>query len=146
MAKKKNAPTRDYTEIIEKITKLREEATKTARDGMLLGFKEIFDAYPTLTSLGWRQATPYFNDGDECVFSAHIDSYSLIVNGYDADYGDEDEDQVELPEELHEEIADEVAEFLSNFVDEDFKSIYGDHVVVTVYRDGRTETREYNHD
>ncbi|MET8826035.1 hypothetical protein ABZX40_13265 [Streptomyces sp. NPDC004610] len=26
---------------------------------------------PTITEFGWRQYTPYFNDGDPCTFSAH---------------------------------------------------------------------------
>jgi hypothetical protein len=26
---------------------------------------------PTIHSFGWTQATPYFNDGDPCVFSVH---------------------------------------------------------------------------
>lgn len=33
--------------------------------------KELFDAYPTLEGVKWEQWTPYFNDGDSCVFSIH---------------------------------------------------------------------------
>jgi hypothetical protein len=42
-------------------------------------FSEIFAQTPELKSVGWTQYTPYFNDGDECVFSVHCDD--LIVNG-----------------------------------------------------------------
>jgi hypothetical protein len=149
MAKKKT-PTRSYTEIVEKIQALRAEATKAARDGMLLGFKEIFSAYPKLASVGWTQYSPHFNDGDECTFRANVDSYSIYLNGvnpdYGSDYSDEDEGEEELPAELFEEIADEVSEFLSGFEDEDFASLYGNHVRVTVRRDGKTDIDEYDHD
>ena len=41
-------------------------------------FKELFDKYPNVSSIGWVQYTPYFNDGDECTFSVYLDD--LYVN------------------------------------------------------------------
>jgi hypothetical protein len=32
-------------------------------------FLEYFKLYPFITSISWTQYTPYFNDGDPCVFS-----------------------------------------------------------------------------
>lgn len=32
-------------------------------------FQGLFDEFPELTVVGWVQYTPYFNDGDPCVFS-----------------------------------------------------------------------------
>lgn len=42
---------------------------------------------PTITEFGWRQYTPYFNDGDPCEFSAH----GLWVRTTDDKDADEDE-------------------------------------------------------
>lgn len=47
-------------------------------------FKELFEQSEIIKSIGWVQYSPYFNDGDECTFSAHTDD--LHVNGYDPDY------------------------------------------------------------
>ena len=46
---------------------------------------KIFDTFPEVKSVSWTQYTPYFNDGEECTFSAHIDYF--YVNGTDK-YGD----------------------------------------------------------
>jgi hypothetical protein len=109
--------------------------------------KDIFERHPKLQSVSWRQYTPYFNDGDECVFHTHIDTYSLNVNGCCPDYGDDEyEEGQELTKPEHDEIADEVCDFLNQIDDEDFKHIYGDHVRVTLHRDGTSETDEYSHD
>lgn len=40
---------------------------------------------PTITEFGWRQYTPYFNDGDPCVFSAHGLWVRTTQNGADDD-------------------------------------------------------------
>lgn len=34
-------------------------------------FQDFFTANPTIEAVGWTQYTPYFNDGDACVFSIH---------------------------------------------------------------------------
>jgi hypothetical protein len=42
-------------------------------------FKELFEQSEIIKSISWTQYSPYFNDGDECTFSAHTDE--LDVNG-----------------------------------------------------------------
>lgn len=49
---------------------------------------------PTIVEFGWRQATPYFNDGDPCVFSV----YGTWVR---TDADDEVDDEYELEVESH---------------------------------------------
>lgn len=50
-------------------------------------FKEacslLFDNLPDLKSFGWRQYTPYFNDGDPCVFRAYC-KYDIYINEWNA--------------------------------------------------------------
>jgi len=43
-------------------------------------FKELFAQAPNLKSVGWTQYTPYFSDGDECIFSVHADVDRLYIN------------------------------------------------------------------
>ena len=57
-------------------------------------FTEIFKQAPNLKSFGWRQYTPYFNDGDSCEFGVNVD-YPLI-NGEDEDYGDDVEISIKI--------------------------------------------------
>lgn len=59
-----------------------------------------------VTEFGWRQYTPYFNDGDPCVFGAHglwvrtvVDSGSR--DGSDRDGEDEDADRDQLDLDYH---------------------------------------------
>jgi len=53
-------------------------------------FTELFAQATKLKSVSWTQYTPYFSDGDECLFSAHTDD--LYINGVNEDYSDNDED------------------------------------------------------
>lgn len=51
------------------------------RDSALLqdAYERLFD-YPQLKSVSWTQYTPYFNDGDECIFSVH-GLQTAVLNG-----------------------------------------------------------------
>lgn len=50
---------------------LQENIQKQAGDVFAKASKEIFEGCPELGEFGWVQYTPYFNDGDPCVFSAN---------------------------------------------------------------------------
>jgi hypothetical protein len=143
---------RKYTEAMEKVKAARESAKATASVALVEGLKEIFAAHPSLQTIGWTQYTPYFNDGDTCEFGVHADAYSLRLNGNSPDYGDdelEDEDGNPLPaltEDEDEAIREEVAVFIGMFDDDDLKANYGDHVKVTIKRDGTSDTDDFEHD
>ena len=117
-----------------------------------------------IKSFGWTQYTPYFNDGDACVFSAHVD-YPYI-NDYDEDgeslSGEEDEsaalpgrpdyslantDRAEYDRQYraYREPYEKVANFLRGYEEEDLEFMFGDHCIVTVARDG-IHVEEYSHD
>lgn len=90
----------EIKELINEVTKSTNEiqARIKAEEGKLLEYckskfgetaKVLFDAYPRLKSFGWTQYTPYFNDGDECTFSAHTSDADINeFNEYDSDEGD----------------------------------------------------------
>jgi hypothetical protein len=107
----------------------RQAAAKTAFDEVS---KSLFDEFPPLESFSWTQYAPYFNDGDECVFSANTDYPT--VNGVEVYPHSKDI----APHERA------VCDFLAAFADDDLKTLFGDHVEVTVTRDGATAD-EYNH-
>lgn len=48
---------------------------------------ELFSAYSELEELRWTQYTPYFADGEECVFNANIEDVEL--NGF-REYNEEE--------------------------------------------------------
>lgn len=96
--------------------------------------KPLFDKYPAVEKIRWVQYTPYFNDGDECTFSANV--WDIAVNDNEMYDGSKE----------NKAAADEFSTALKEIPEEMFKDIFGDHVEVTINRDGTVETEEYEHD
>jgi hypothetical protein len=137
-------------------------------------FKEmsagVFKANPALVSFGWSQYTPYWNDGDTCEFSANGEYPSITFTAPDGktvrhnensgeltEVGtaqwDEDveiESDVELDPAPYEKQVDKlskaVSKFLGNFSDDDFLTMFDDHVQVTVNRNGKVEVEDFEHE
>lgn len=126
-----------YKEAQEKVKEARREMERVAKVAFNQGAQELFATQPTLTSFGWRQYTPYFNDGEECVFGANVEE--PMVNGVHV-YGDEEEGK------YNDKLATEVTEFLRGFDEEDLKALFGDHVEVVVERGKDVEVSGYEHD
>jgi len=123
---------------------------------------KLFEKHPKLESFGWRQYTPYFNDGEECTFSAHVDEPDINgTDGYDANFelefvtdydGKQDPATKQYPKKLNDNYSPEVAaaqkdvvEFLQNIDESVLRDLFDDHVRVTVTRAG-TDVEEYEHD
>jgi len=126
---------------------------------------EVFKANPTLVSFGWSQCTPYFNDGDACVFSAASEYPSVTFKAadgtivkHDENYGnlvvlDENDDETEISDEDYpkyqkqiDKLTRPVVKFLGNFDDDDFLAMFDDHKEITVNRNGKIEVNDYEHD
>jgi hypothetical protein len=122
--------------------------------------QKVFEAHPKLTSFGWRQYTPYFNDGEECTFSAHTDYPEINdIDGDEVNFKDEfitdygsDKVNGAYPKIKNESFDPDlnlalkmVKEFLDNIKDEVLRDLFGDHVRVKVTAGG-TEVEEYEHD
>lgn len=103
----------------------------------------IFQQYPDLEAFRWTQYTPYFNDGEPCVFNAHIDYLDLKMDGKWLEdcpsYKRKDPGPVDLE-------AQAVGELLSAIGGDGLEAVFGDHVKITVYRSGKTKVDEYEHD
>lgn len=153
-----------FQEIEEAIEVLKKEMEQSRKEftekGSKLFFKsckEIFDIFPDLKSFSWSQYTPYFNDGDECIFGVNDVEK---INGYcidDYDNDDENENKEiniikdynwkeEESDKKAFELVNTLRNFISNIPDEILKEIYGDHCKVTIYHDGSYNVNEYDHD
>ena len=162
---------------IEAIQNQKEELTAQLRKDFAPMLMPLFEkSNGLIKSVGWIQYTPYFNDGDECVFSTNFDlDYGLRINGDPIEeqneplfgcslyalkkYGTDDyaswierypEDAIkESSKEKDLQLYSIVKEFhdvLSSIDESFYKDLFGDHVEVTIKSDGTVDTNEYNHD
>ena len=121
---------------------------------------KVFEAHPALETFSWRQYTPYFNDGEECTFSAHTDYPDINdideLNFKDKqliDYSQKDDkgnysikkDNAQYNPALHEAFVT-VKEFLSNIDDSVLRDMFGDHVEIKVSRNNGVDVQEYEHE
>lgn len=87
----------------EELKKTLQDFTKKFRD-MYFGelFKAFFEENPEIHSIQWTQYTPYFNDGDECVFEVNDTTYNRSTfkesSEWDADSDEDDEDDIDYYE------------------------------------------------
>ncbi len=135
-----------------KIEAARRAMAEVGRQAITEGSREIFDAFPAVESFGWAQYTHYYNDGDPCVFSVSVGTDAIWINATRYDdawvYGPNWErvgpvaEMAGVPKAAWEAVA-----ALLGAIDEDaYEEMFGDHVQVTVYRDGHTEAEGYDHD
>ena len=132
-----------YTEAKKKMKAALEQANAIVKEAFLEASNEVFKKYPNVESFSWTQYTPYFNDGDECTFSAQTEYPQLTFTDgteIDINYGSGDADA----EVVAKEIA-AVETFLAQFDESDYKEMFGDHVRVVVSRKG-VHAEEYSHD
>lgn len=78
--------------IVTKLNELKESYLDTAKQMFTDGMTQLFEENPLLDSFGFTAYSPYFNDGDECVFHIHCDTdYGMYINGFSNDDKDTDE-------------------------------------------------------
>lgn len=117
---------------------------------------EFFKKHDHVVAISWRQYTPYFNDGEPCVFSVgDVELFSKHTGSseeFDPDQGEEGYSAWYLKHRKDKEswITDELISDYKNLIafteDEDtMEEIFGDHVQVTITRVGITVT-EYDHE
>lgn len=112
-------------------------------------FAQLFADFPNVQAIRWTQYTPWFNDGDPCVFSANDPDVLLSESkpepvdwdgeeGWHYCWGRDKAPEVNAVAELCGAIPREVKE-----------QLWGDHMEIRVERadDGVTvSTEEYDHD
>ena len=115
----------------KQIDDIKATALKQYKELFQEASKCLFDSFPELESFRWTQYTPYFNDGDECVFRAHT-GYPYL-NGSEDEYG---WGKNKTP------MGEAVREFLASFPAETLKEMFGDHCEITVARKSNDRIKE----
>lgn len=153
-----------FNSLIERYEAARAALMAEGKEAIEKEFQAIFERHPELTVIKWSQYTPYFNDGEECVFS--VNDFT-ISNAPDVEnvtaYGDYEGEEEEGEEEegdtpvfvasrwddrSEKQYADvwELESFAQSEIGQDlFRDIFDNHVVVIVTRDG-IDVEEYDHD
>ena len=146
-----------FDTLIENYNKMRDEFTAKCRKEINVLLQDIFKEFPELNVIKWTQYTPYFNDGDECIFSVHAPIFSncdpedenLTSYGYDGD--DENvwtedgySDKSYLPglKAVYKKFEKIIQ---SDTMSDVMKDAFGDHSEVTVSRSGIV-IGDYEHD
>jgi len=84
--------------LLEDYSAMKAEFQKKAKVALHEEFKNFFESYPEIKSIVWNQYTPYFNDGEECVFSVNSASFTNITDTdmmWELSLGDVDTDELE---------------------------------------------------
>ena len=148
-------------QLIEQYEKAKKELQSKMKTEFNTLFKEFFEQNPEVTCVGWRQYTPYFNDGDACVFTSYAE-YAFATNAQDytsiqwGEYGGDDENvwicdmdygdfnEEEIPEGVDKNL-EALQRTLAKVPDEVYLELFGNHVVVYATREG-FEVEDYEHD
>ena len=163
-----------FREEQHKFEESKKALSKMGKDLFTRETIRIFKNYPRVISFGWTQYTPYFMDGDPCVFYANTDYF--YVNGWDSEIDECTRwfDQKEVGDNLFkecgkedrtwdrdknawkvsqnkkynpksEEAIDAISNLLTALSEEDFLNFFGDHALVAVTKDGLT-VHDWEHD
>lgn len=117
-------------ELDKKIKQFGEQALKAF-------FKDYFEAHPEIYGVKWEQYTPYFNDGEACIFG--LGSVYLYPTKESFDSG-ETYDGEGVIDSYNEEPQTSLSE-----IEDILEVVFGDHTRVSVTRES-IETEEYDHD
>lgn len=164
--------TAKYKEARAKMVEAKKQIKKTANDAFTEMSADFFENNPAILSLCWAQYTPYWNDGDTCTFSANTNYPSFTFEAKDGktlhydenmseltvvgsavrdeeediEYSEDDQiDQGPYEKEIDKH-AKAVISFLNVFEEEDLEVMFGDHMKITVNRNGKVKTEEYEHE
>lgn len=148
----------DIDELVSEFTAVQKEFQTKAQKAMKKAFKEFFDSNPRVTSICWTQYTPYFNDGDECVFRLHEMFASIGETPKDEKHEYiEDRSNVFTPggkwkdDEFNKEYEQEIKNFAAfsklmyKLPNDIFEQSFGNHIEVTATREGFS-IEEYDHE
>ncbi len=130
-----------FKSLKKQLADLRKEYQKAGKAAFGEESKELFDAHPKMKHFGWRQYTPYFNDGEPCTFRACTDDPDIN----DTEWWTEGDNAEGMTEAEFKAAQKDVTTFLSAFDDDLLEHLFGDHVKVEVTRKG-AKVHEYSHD
>lgn len=137
---------------------LKKDFQKRGQEILKKSFSSFFEAYPKVKAITWTQYTPYFNDGEACVFGVG-DMWVLSKKSYE-DWQEEGGGYAEeydvirpyIEDKYEDELTKEEKKNINVFVrtiqalsDDLYLDMFGDHVYVIATRKG-FKVEEYEHD
>lgn len=133
----------------KQMDKTKEEMRKIGKEALTSEFNKVFDGWPEIEGIKWTQYTPYFNDGEPCIFRVN-NVYVKTENDFGGDDDDGWLEEYDFPSDLGVQPARTWMKNLNKSLElceEILQSIFGDHVQVTIWR-GKTEAEveSYDHD
>ena len=132
-----------YAAKVQEVKDFKAAAAKTVENEMKEIFTSFFEDHPEVTIIWWTQYTPYFNDGDTCVFNMNevVISSDKPARIKKANYPDDLSNLVYLNNDS------DYRKFskLLYSLEEIWHEIYGDHVSIKVTPKGIT-VEEVDHD
>lgn len=156
-------------ELIKEFKSKKKEFQEKMQTEFKKSVAEYFKKYPIVEGIVWSQYTPYFNDGDECVFRVGDPNLVLKEEAYEA--FPEDQKEFFYQEDYHfkkldldnkglvgisisyrakdsEFIKDtnEVFSLWNSDIDDIFKAMFDDHVCVYLKNNGEVVVQDIDHD
>ncbi len=145
----------DVKEVLNQCGQMVSAATKLAEDHLKVSLQKFMEDHPAIEQIGWYQYTPYFNDGDTCVFGVGEFLFKPVCTKEEAEaLGDDDygfgegwicmysvKDYLSVADEK--DLKDLFKDLSAN--EDMLKVVFGDHVKVFISKDG-AEIEEYDHE
>jgi len=117
-------------DLLDELNDAQEEYQKLVRKkgekGIKKAFKQFFDEYPDVSTVQWTQYTPYFMDGDPCIFGVNdlqvkfetvmANAFKYLKDGLKKMYEKSDDKQQAMEEVLGE--LEEGGDYGNGFFDE----------------------------
>lgn len=147
----------EISKSVAEFNKQKNEFTERAKKLLKESFNEFFKNTPEVKTVIWEQYTPYFNDGDPCIFSVGELSFSNSQDGEEIDYGEYSGDDETIwvssnyfhgDANISENTKKEITAFdkaITSLPDEIFEDIFGDHVKIIASSSG-FDVSEFDHD
>lgn len=131
----------------EKLKELREELSKDKGQVVLEVVRSVLEEYPDVGGVCWEQYTPYFNDGDYCIFSSNHDWAKIVSKDEYGDFVDEEEEHFSsnLDSKTLDEVREKLRKALNKFSSNDMFCFFGDHARVIVTRE-KLIVEEWDHE
>lgn len=149
---------KEFDELVIAQQELAKKFQATAQELFKKTTKNFFDSVPEIKAFYWSQYTPYFNDGEECVFSVYDVYFTNTTDTDNIEWNEEYEgeeenvfiytgwnEQPDLSKESKER-CDQIRTLIGSSEFEDvMRAMFGDHVKVIATAEG-FDVQEYNHD
>lgn len=86
----------EFNRIYDEYEKAKNFLSEQIQNKLFKEYTHLFTLNPTLKAISWTQYTPYFNDGDECLFSVNsINALSFIPESFEEYYDDYLDEEIE---------------------------------------------------